>query len=88
MMNSPFVEKAARGYAQRLLELEDATVEVRIDTAFVRAYGRHASTAEVADSLAFLDEMRSLGPADEAEIYAWTRLCHVILSASEFIYIN
>ncbi len=27
-------------------------------------------------------------PADEAEIYAWTRLCHVILSASEFIYIS
>ena len=47
-----------------------------------------ADDVEIADSLAFLDEMRSLAPADEAEIYAWTRLSHVILAASEFIYIN
>ena len=88
MMNSPFVEEAARGFAQQLLEIEDASASERIDTTFVRAYGRPASTAEIADSLAFLDEMRTEAPADEAEIYAWTRLCHVILSASEFIYVN
>ena len=88
MMNSPFVEEAARGFAERLLEVEDASASGRVDTAFVRAYGRSASAAEVADSLAFLEEMRSLAPVDEAEIYAWTRLCHVILSASEFIYIS
>ncbi len=88
MMNSPFVEEAARGFAKQLLEIDDASAAGRIGTAFVRAYGRHASTAEVADSVAFLDEMRSRAPADEAETYAWTRLCHVILSASEFIYVN
>ncbi len=88
MMNSPFVEKAALGFARQLLELEEASAADRIDTAFVRAYGRPADPAEVADGLAFLDEMRPQGPADEAEIYAWTRLCHVILAASEFIYLN
>ena len=88
MMNSPLVEEAALGFAQQLLEIEDASASERIDTAFLRAYGRPASTAEIADSVAFLDEMRSRAPADEAETYAWTRLCHVILSASEFIYIN
>ena len=88
MMNSPFVEEAALGFAQRLLEIENASAADRVDTAFVRAYGRPAGEIEIADSLAFLDEMRSLAPADEAEIYAWTRLAHVILAASEFIYIN
>ena len=88
MMNSPFVEEAARGFAERLLEIEDANAGGRIGTAFLRAYGRPASTAEVADSLAFLEEMRSRAPAEEAEIHAWTRLCHVILAASEFIYIS
>ena len=125
MMNSPFVEEAALGFARQLLEIEDADAADRIDTAFVRAYGRPADDVEIADSLAFLDEMRScasdtgcargnrrtlggrtLGapassPASEgnaprsgdhasadAELYAWTRLSHVILAASEFIYIN
>ncbi|MCY3932577.1 MAG: PSD1 and planctomycete cytochrome C domain-containing protein [Acidobacteria bacterium] len=110
MMNSPFVEEAALGFAQQLLEIEDADAADRIDTAFVRAYGRPADATEIADSLAFLDEMRScasdtgcargsgrtLGapassPASasaDAELYAWTRLSHVILAASEFIYIN
>ena len=59
MMNSPFVEEAARGFAERLLEIEDANAGGRIGTAFLRAYGRPASNAEVADSLAFLEEMRS-----------------------------
>ena len=110
MMNSPFVEEAALGFARQLLEIEDADAAERIDTAFVRAYGRPADDVEIADSLAFLDEMRScasdtgcargsgrtLGapassPASasaDAELYAWTRLSHVILAASEFIYIN
>ena len=88
MMNSPFVEEAALGFARQLLEIEDADTADRIDTAFVRAYGRPADPAEITDSLAFLDEMRSLAPANEAEIYAWTRLTHVLLAASEFIYIN
>ncbi|MCY3591823.1 MAG: PSD1 and planctomycete cytochrome C domain-containing protein [Acidobacteria bacterium] len=110
MMNSPFVEEAALGFARQLLEIEDADAADRIDTAFVRAYGRPADDVEIADSLAFLDEMRScasdtgcargsgrtLGapassPASasaDAELYAWTRLSHVILAASEFIYIN
>lgn len=110
MMNSPFVQEAALGFAKQLLEIEDADAAERIDTAFVRAYGRPADDVEIADSLAFLDEMRScasdtgcargsgrtLGapassPASasaDAELYAWTRLAHVILAASEFIYIN
>ncbi len=116
MMNSPFVEEAALGFAQQLLALEDASAEDRISTAFVRAYGRPADDVEIADGVAFLDEMRSLAcaadtgcagvpagirreapasgrsaalaPADDAEIHAWTRLAHVILAASEFIYIN
>ncbi len=88
MMNSPFVEEAALGFAQQLLELEGASAADRVDTAFARAYGRPADDVEIEDSLAFLDRMRARAPADDTEIFAWTRLCHVILAASEFIYIN
>ncbi len=88
MMNSPLVEEAALGFAQRLLEVDGADAADRIHTAFVRAYGRPPDDTEIADSLGFLAEMRGLAPAEDAELYAWTRLSHVILAASEFIYIN
>ena len=88
MMNSEFVETQAGRFAERLLADADATVEARIGAAFVHAYGREASDEEIADSVAFLDEMRDTAPEGEEERFAWTRLCHVILGASEFIYID
>ena len=88
MMNSEFVETQARRFAERLLADTAASPEARIATAFVYAYGRQASQAEIDDSLSFLAEMRNVAPAGEEETFAWTRLCHVILGASEFIYID
>ncbi len=102
MMNSPFVEEAARGFARQLLAIPGASDADRIDTAFVRAYGRPADAAETADALTFLEQVageptsagegdgddRDGGDSADADLHAWTRLCHVILAASEFIYVN
>ena len=60
----------------------------RVERAFVEAYGRPAGEMEIEESLAFLAAMRETAPDGEAERFAWTRLCHVILGASEFIYID
>jgi len=88
MMNSAFVETQAGRFAERLLGDVGTTPEARITSAFVHAYGREASDDEIADSLAFLAEMRKAAPTGEEEAFAWTRLCHVLLGASEFIYID
>jgi len=88
MMNSPFVEEQARGFAEQLLTSDAVTTEERIDTAFLRAHGRPATAIEIADSVAFLELMRSEAPSGEEETFAWTRLCQVIVSTSEFLYIG
>ena len=59
---------------------------------FRRAYSRPATEVEIEDSLEFLEQMRgeaSQQAADEdVEAIAWGRLCHVIMAASEFLYVN
>ncbi len=90
MMNSPFVEEQAEGFAERLLE-SSSQASRRVETAFVRAYGRPATETEVQESLQFLDAMRAASDAttaQERELFAWTRLCQVILAASEMIYVG
>ena len=88
MMNSEFVEAQASAFAGRIMARSSADASGRVGAAFVEAYGRPATEQEVEDSLAFLDEMRRVAPTGEEERFAWTRLCHVILGASEFIYLD
>ena len=88
MMNSEFVESQAAAFAGRILVGPSADDAARISAVFIEAYGRHATEQEVQDSLAFLEEMRMAAPAGEEETFPWTRLCHVVLSASEFIYLD
>ena len=65
-----------------------ASEAARVDRAFVEAYGRPATGVEIEESLAFLADMRETAPGGGEAGVAWTRLCHVILGASEFIYVD
>ena len=88
MMNSAFVEQRAGEFAERLLAMPLASEAARVDRAFVEAYGRPATGVEIEESLAFLADMRETAPGGGEAGVAWTRLCHVILGASEFIYVD
>ena len=88
MMNSAFVEERAGEFAERLRAMPLASAAARVDRAFVEAYGRPATDVEIEESLAFLADMRETAPGGGVEGFAWTRLCHVILGASEFIYVD
>ena len=88
MMNSAFVEERAGEFAGRLLAMPLEDDAARVARAFVEAYGRPAAEVEIEESLAFLAAMRETAPDGDAERFAWTRLCHVILGASEFIYVD
>jgi hypothetical protein len=99
MMNNPFVVEQAERFADSVLTKNQLEDPERIELAFLKAYGRPPSQSEMNDSVDFLAEMRqnaddgSVGLAsdqtvDPGELYAWKNLCHVLVAASEFIYIN
>ena len=89
MMNSAFVEEQAGRFAGRLLAREFSSEAERIEAGFVESYGRPPTEQEIDDALGFLAEMQSVAPRDEEDkVFAWTRLCHVMFGASEFIYLD
>ena len=95
MMNSSFVIEQAERFARELLKDSLISEDHRIETAFIRAYGRAPNRTEMTDAKRFLKAMREqassqtsendLVPIDE---FAWSKFTHVMVSASEFIYID
>ena len=89
MMNSAFVEEQAGRFAGRLLAREFSSEAERIEAGFVESYGRPPTEQEIDAALGFLAEMQSVAPrGEEDKVFAWTRLCHVMFGASEFIYLD
>jgi mono/diheme cytochrome c family protein/cytochrome c553 len=92
MLNSDFVMQAAGDLARRVAR-ESADHRQRLARLFVLAYGREATGAELDSNLTFLAETeKSLPkPADDAAPSAptaWDVLCHVIVAANEFVYVQ
>ena len=92
MMNSPFLKETAAAFAKRLLEFSSDS-EARIQHAYKAAMSRSPDPDELTDSLAFLSayqqEMSACGQPDaEAEKLAWTSFARVLLSSSEFLYVD
>jgi hypothetical protein len=87
LMNNPFVIQQAGLWANRILSEKDLTATQRIKGMYRSAYSREPSEVEIADALGFVDEQaKEYGKKDDPR--AWTDLCHVMMNAKEFIFIN
>ncbi len=96
MMNSEFVMQTADRLADSLLAATSDPAS-RVREMWLRAYGRPATDAEVADTLAYLGRLqqaltqqgeRAGGAGVPVERQAWQVLCHTTLAANEFIYLK
>ncbi len=92
-LNSGLVAQAAGRIASDLLGVAALDDAGRIERLYRLAYSRPASPPETARARAFLEssERELRGPeADGAgsRLEAWALLCHAVLSASEFVYVE
>ncbi len=93
MMNSDLVAQAAGRLAGELLDGPGFTERQRIERAYLKAYARPPKAREAERALRFLAEFERTAeaPQHEADDYsksAWSALCHAILAANEFSYLN
>jgi Protein of unknown function (DUF1553)/Protein of unknown function (DUF1549)/Planctomycete cytochrome C len=91
-MNSPDVREQATAFAQRLTA-STATPQERLTLAYQFAYSRNPLPAEVEKGAGYLVEYQkdlvATGlTAGEAEREAWQSLARIILSSSEFVYVD
>ncbi|MBC7856406.1 MAG: DUF1553 domain-containing protein, partial [Pirellulaceae bacterium] len=92
MLNSDLVMQSAAALAERLLS-EPGSDEDRLRKLSVIAYGRESSAAEVAGNVEFLQSLeKSLTasvPDEKArKLKAWGVLCHTVMAANEFLYVE
>jgi hypothetical protein len=91
-MNSPEVREQANAFGVRLMALAQSPQQ-RITIAYELAYSRDPAASEIEKGLAFLAEYQKelattgITPA-EAEREAWQSFARIILSSSEFVYID
>jgi cytochrome c553 len=98
LMNGRTAGEAARQWSQRVREDRGlATHRQKIDAIFMQAYARHATPAEIADCLAFI-ESETKDATEQAETTRrkgadaptgdpYFRIAHAILNSKELIYV-
>jgi mono/diheme cytochrome c family protein len=87
VLNSEFMVRNAKAVAARLAVGPGSDVPSRIRRAFLLLYGRPASEEEVQIGLEFLQAPESPGEVQTA-LTRWEQYAQVLLSASEFLYLD
>lgn len=91
LMNNPFVSEQAAAFAARLLDEPDP--QTRLVLACTLAWGRPPLPNEAERATRFLSDFvqhlqRSGQPEDGAQRAAWTSLARIVLTSSQFVYIE
>jgi len=86
MMNHPFVRTQAKLAAERLLGDSQPKEEDRIDHAYLRILGRHATVAEIALSQKFLKSV--VDTTEKGQSEAWTQMVQSLFSTIDFRYVR
>jgi len=92
LLNSAFVHQKANGFAGSLLNSSNVSQD-RIESAYLRVFGRRPTDDEVAKCTAFIDRyVQSLEaegvPIDRREVEAWSSLVRALFAANEFFYVD
>jgi hypothetical protein len=86
MMNHPFVRAQAKLAAERLLGESQPKEAHRIDHAYLRILGRHATAAEIALSQEFLKSV--IDTTENGRVEAWTQMVQSLFSTIDFRYVR
>jgi hypothetical protein len=92
LMNNPFVQEQAEHVARRLI-VASSEGDQRVRLAYELAWGRPPTSAELERSHGYLQTyagvLRTVGtPSERLELEAWVSLARVLLTASEFFYVE
>jgi hypothetical protein len=92
LMNDPFIHAKSEALARRLLAAAPNDFE-RIQSTAPLLFGRPSEAAQTAAAIEFLGNYRRQSvasgiPAEQAALAAWSAYARVLLSSSEFLYID
>ncbi len=90
-MNNPQVRQYARSFARLISSDENESIESCVARAYMRAVGREPSDDELSASTLFVQQQLAAYQSEskpDARLLALTDLCQVLMSLSEFVYLD
>ena len=90
-MNNPRVREYARSFAQRIAADESEAIESTVRRGYLSAIARQPTDDELAASISFVEQQMESYDAEsttKARLSAITDLCQVLISLSEFVYVD
>jgi hypothetical protein len=91
LMNGEWTLGRARALAERIAgEMSSAPAELKVGRVYRLCLGRHPAPDELQRSLALFDEVANGSEAggEDSPLDPLASLCHVLLNANEFLYID
>ncbi|MFZ4594956.1 MAG: DUF1553 domain-containing protein, partial [Verrucomicrobiaceae bacterium] len=104
LMNNGYMREHAQDFAQRLIKECGTDVELQVQRAWRLAFSRNPSMADAQGAIDFVKAQtehyqttpakleRVAGPADKAaappELLGLAALCHALMSANAFLYVD
>jgi cytochrome c553 len=93
MLNSDLVAQSSERMANSVLDRHDADDRQRLADLYLLVYARRPADSEYVRYLTLLERFDAAAANEEPDPakrrrQAWARLCHVLLAANEFIYVN
>lgn len=90
-MNNPRVREDAASFAKRILGDGDETLETNLRHAYLTAIARQPTEKELSESIAFVQQQVAAYESDSQanpQALALTDFCQVLMSLSEFVYLD
>ena len=93
LLNNPFVHQQAKAWAARDLQgSKNLSLEQRVDRLFTEALGRSPSQGESQSLVEFVQNQAAAYElpytAHGTDPRLWTDVCHVLMNAKEFLYLQ
>lgn len=88
LLNSKFVIAHSAGFAKQLLADTALTDRARVERAYLSILTRRPEPVEIDEQLSYIASMEQRLNTPEARATAWQSFCHVLLSTSEFLYVD
>jgi hypothetical protein len=87
-MNSQFIAERSKDFAKRLLDDAQLNDKQRVERAYLMALTRRPDAAETDSALSYVANLEKKLPPQDPHLAAWQSLCHVLISTSEFLYLE
>ncbi len=90
-MNNPQVRQYAKSFAERMADDEHKTIDACLRRSYLTAIARQPSAEELAASISFVEQQMASYQGESvanARLLALTDVCQVLMSLSEFVYLD